>query len=146
LAGLAFPGFAEVFIDGATAVIDAGDPSIWATKSTTTPTLLHQVLGDTVVPNSTADLSSLSDRYRPSGYPLGGTEGLITAFGIEQSSSSAEDTNGLRTYVNFTAGSHGSSLDPSSSPETTAEMQSQIIEFIDSEGTKLTINNASVVE
>ena len=93
-------------------MIDSGDPAIWATKSTDTPTLVHQVLGDTVVPNSTADLGS---SYRPTGYPIGGTEGLITAFGFEQSSASAQDIGGLRTYVNFTAGSHGSSLDPSSS-------------------------------
>ena len=31
-------------------------------------------------------------------------------------------------------------------PETTAEMQNQIIEFIDSQGTKLVIENDSVVE
>ncbi len=135
LINLAYPTFLQQFINGGSAVIDAGDPSIWLTKSKATPTLVHQVIGDKVVPNSTT----------LNGYPLGGTEGLIKAFGISKTTESIDNGDTIRTYVNFVGGQHASFLAPDP-VEVTQEMQSQFIEFILTDGKQLTINDSSVIE
>jgi hypothetical protein len=140
---LSYPSFLKVFINGAQTVVDSGDSSVWATKTQETPTLVHQVIGngadipsDEVIPNDTT----------LNGYPLGGTNGLLNALGLTQSSGTQTNAEGLRTYVNFTAGDHGSSLDPSASLDATTEMQTQIITFLLSQGTNIFVTDASVVE
>ena len=142
LINLGYPGFVQVFINGAQAIVDSGDSAIWGTKTTSTPTLAHQVVGngadslsDQVIPNETAS----------NGYPLGGTQGLLDSLGLSQTSETVQGAS-LRTYVNFTQGGHGSALDPSASAETTTEMQTQIVGFLASEGQAVIITDTSVVE
>ena len=132
---LGYPGFLRAFINGAQAVVDGGDSSIWATKTTTTPTLVHQVIGDQTVPNDV-----LAD-----GYPLAGTYGWLNALDLEQKSETSQGS-GLRVYTNFTEGSHSSLLDPTASPAATTEMQTQIVKFLATQGSALIITDASVVE
>jgi hypothetical protein len=143
ISSLGYPSFLKGFINGAQQVVDSGDSSIWATKSTTTPTLAHQVVGngadnlsDQVVPNNVIE----------DGYPLAGTYGLIQALGLEKASTTIQGTEDLRNYVNFTEGDHGSSLDPTESLAATTEMQTQILSFILSKGKVVNITDTNVVE
>jgi hypothetical protein len=132
---LGYSSFLAGFIDGAQGPVDAGDPVVWATEVQDTPVLVHQVIGDTVIPNSTAE----------QGYPLGGTAGVLQGLSLSKTSSSLEDDEGIKTFLNFPLGNHGS-LSGSPDDPTAAEMQAQFFEFVLSDGTNLTVNDSSVVE
>jgi hypothetical protein len=49
-------------------------------------------------------------------------------------------------YVNFTAGTHGSILDPTSSPAATTEMQTEAIAFALTSGTQLLVSALAPVQ
>ena len=132
---LGYSSFLAGFIDGAQGPVDAGDPVVWATEVQDTPVLVHQVIGDTVIPNSTAK----------QGYPLGGTAGVLQGLSLSKTSSSLENDEGIQTFLNFPLGNHGS-LSGSPADPTAAEMQAQFFEFVRSDGTTLTVNDSSVVE
>ena len=118
--------YAQFFRD-AQNVIDAGDPVNYiADAAASKPILLHQVLGDIVVPNSATqrliDLGGLTKVGTPGMNPVS------------------------RAYVNFTAGVHASLLDPTSSLAATVEMQSQAVAFAASGGTMVVVTNPAVVQ
>ena len=69
----------------------------------------------------------------------------LRALKLEKNSSSTQG-KALRVYTNFTAGSHTSLLDPTASSDATTEMQTQVANFLGSEGKALVITDSSVVE
>ncbi len=130
----------EAFLFAAQTVIDAGDPINYAARLTArgTPIHLSEVIGgrkfgpDDVVPNAVA------------GAPLSGTEPLARALGLESIFASTM-ANPVRGIVRFTAGGHGSLLDLDISVDAFIEMQNQMMEFVTTQGTSVTILNESVV-
>jgi hypothetical protein len=56
------------------------------------------------------------------------------------------DDQGVRAIVRFTQGAHDSLFDPRSAVGATAEMQGQMIKFLQSEGTELEIIYHPVVQ
>lgn len=115
-------------------VIDSGDPINYGFVTASNRVLLHQVAGDTVVPNAVP------------GAPLSGTEPMIRVLGLAPITATTQNAAGIRGAVRFTAGSHGSLLDPSASPAVTAEMQGQAASFIASGGTTVLVQNTSVIQ
>ncbi|MEM7053209.1 MAG: lipase, partial [Pseudomonadota bacterium] len=138
LAGVGIePGSADFtqFLAFAQLAVDSADPINWASSVVQTDSILiHQVNGDTVVPNSVP------------GAPLSGTEPLIRVMGLDPISATTMDPMGIRSAVRFTAGSHGSLLDPSASPAVTVEMQGQAASLVSSGGTTVVVNDSSVIE
>ena len=104
----------EYFFQWAQTAVDSGDPLNYASQAASNiPINMTEVVGDSsnppdqVVPNWTEDL-------------------LINAMGLTQYGQSTIDTNGIRGVVKFTAGSHGSIIDPgttSASATVTQQMQ-----------------------
>jgi hypothetical protein len=140
-AGLAaagvLPGTAdyEQFFTVFQTVIDSMDPINWALETSTFNSIvLHEVIGDTVVPNFVATA------------PLSGTEPLIRAMGLEAYSSTRSSPDGLAVAGRFVPpASHGSLLSPASSPAATAEMQGQAASFVASKGTTVVVDNAATM-
>ncbi len=115
------------FFRDAQNVIEAGDPiNYMAAAAAARPILLHQVIGDTVVPNSATqrliDVAALPKVSTPGPNPLS------------------------RAYVSFTAGAHSSLLDPTASLAATVEMQTQAVTFAVSNGTVVAITNPAVIQ
>jgi len=116
-------------------VVDSGDPlNFGAITSATNNVLLHEVLGEVVIPNAVA------------GAPLSGTEPLIAEMGLPIISSTTVNPDGVDAAVRFTAGDHGSLLSPAASPAATVEMQTQMASMISSLGTAVVVTDDSVVE
>lgn len=140
-AGLAaagiFPGSAafEQYLTIGQTVIDSADPINWiAPLSMAKPVLLHEVIGDTVLPNTVP------------GAPLSGTEAMIRAGKLASYSSTQVDPDGLRVAGRFVPpATHGSWLSPASSPAATFEMQGQVASFLGSSGTVVSVLNDSVM-
>ena len=124
----------ELFLTVAQTVIDSGDPINWGVEASRyNSVVLHEVIGDTVLPNWVPNT-------------LSGTEPLIAAMGLQGYSSTQQDANGVRVAGRFLPpASHGSLLDPSSSLEATVEMQKQFASFIASLGKAVVVENAATM-
>lgn len=117
----------NIFFRDAQAATDAGDPvNHVALAAANKPLLLHKVIGDVVVPNATTD--------------------NLIALGNLTKANSAAHPWGPGSYVVFTAGAHGSLLDPTASAAVTVEMQREIVGFAFSGGAGFQIFDASHVE
>ncbi len=131
------PGTAEyeLFFTAAQTVIDSGDPINWAEEAARLNNIvLHEVIGDTVVPN-----------FVPTA-PLSGTEPLIATMGLKAYSSTQVDPNGVDAAGRFVPpASHGSLLDPTTSPAATVEMQKQLASSVASKGTAVVVENAATM-
>jgi pimeloyl-ACP methyl ester carboxylesterase len=140
-AGLAangiFPGTSdyESFFLVWQTVLDSADPINWAAEAAAnTPILLHEVINDSVIPN-----------YVPTS-PLAGTEPLIKVMGLESYSTTQQSATGLRAAGRFVPpATHGSWLDPTSSPAAFFEMQSQAATFIGSFGGAVVVNDGDTM-
>jgi len=146
---LGYSGFLSAFINGAQVVVDAGDALIWSTKTTTTPTLATQVIGngstnlsDQTVPNDVID----------DGFPIAGTLGWLE--GLDLTKTSATTTAaGLRVYTNFLVGKHTSAVDSThvdgvtesatAAAAATTEMQNEIAKFLYFSGAYLEVADAT---
>ncbi len=115
----------ELYLTVGQSVADAADPINWITTAAAgKPVLLHEVIGDTVLPNAVA------------GAPLSGTEAMIRIPPLEAFSTTQANPDGLRSASRFVPpASHGSYLSPATSPAATAEMRTQAISFMASGGT-----------
>ncbi|MBL8258984.1 MAG: Ig-like domain-containing protein [Candidatus Competibacteraceae bacterium] len=146
-AGLAAAGLAkgtpeyESYLVAAQTAVDAGDAiNYGAAAAARHPIHLIEVVGgdgvpsDRVIPNTVAEA------------PLSGTEPLARIMGLRSLSRSAWDDRGLRAIVRFTRGDHGSIINPTADVGTTAEMQGQLISFLQSVGTQLDIRFHPVVK
>jgi len=140
-AGLAsqgvFPGtedYAKFFFAWQT-VLDSADPINWGAEAAmNTPILLHEVIDDQVLPNIVP------------GSPLAGTEALIKVMGLTAYSSTQQSADGLRAAGRFVPpATHGSWLDPSSSPAAFFEMQNQGATFIGSFGGAVVVTDESTM-
>jgi pimeloyl-ACP methyl ester carboxylesterase len=124
----------EQFFRDAQTVVDSGDPwNFMAAAAAAHPIHLIQVVGST---------TSLPDQVISNF----ATQRLIDAGGLTKVSTTAVSTSGLRGYVNFTAGTHGSLLDPTASAAATAEMQRETVVFAASDGAQILVTNSSVVQ
>jgi hypothetical protein len=136
-AGLAaagiFPGSAafEQYLTIGQTVVDSADPINWIKPlAMGKPVLIHQIIGDTVLPNAVP------------GAPLSGTEPMIRSGGLLSYSSSQMNADGLRAAGRFLPpAEHSSWLNPGPSPEATAEMQGQFVSFLGSGGTAISVVN-----
>ncbi len=123
------------FLGAAQTAVDSADPINWSSIAVADNSiLLHEVIGDQVVPNSVP------------GAPLAGTEPMIRIMGLDSIGATTQDAAGVRAAVRFNQGSHGSLLDPSASPAVTAEMQGQAASLILFGGTRVVVNDASVIQ
>jgi len=116
-------------------VIDSGDPlNFGAITTATNNVLLHEVIGDNVIPNAVP------------GAPLSGTDPLIAEMGLPLISSTTVNPDGVDVAVRFIAGNHGSLLDPTGSVAATVEMQTQMASMVATMGTTVVVTDTSVVE
>jgi hypothetical protein len=118
------------FVRDLQTVIDPVEPTNYvATAAANQPLHVFSVIGDTTVPN-------------------GPTDHIASLWGLasisETTATVPPDT--VSGIVRFTAGAHGSLIDPSADLATTAEMQQQTVTFAASAGTVIQINDTSVVE
>ncbi|WP_417665604.1 VolA/Pla-1 family phospholipase [Pseudidiomarina sp.] len=135
----------EQFAFAAQTVVDSADPINYASSlvATETPVHLIEVVGDgaenlpdQVIPNAVANK------------PLAGTEPLISALGLEAVTETLVTVDGtpVSGAVRFTAGSHGSIVDPSASPAATQEMQTQTAVWFSTDNTVIPVQNPDVVQ
>ena len=128
------------FILAAQTAVDAGDP-VSRVANITVPTLVFEVAGDgstgtsdQVIPNSVATA------------PLAGTEPWIKLQGLNKVTAS-ETVTSKKGVIRYTAGTHGSILDPSASAAVTTSMQTAMGSFIATQGTQVNIgNDRSVIQ
>jgi len=131
----------ESYLVGVQTVVDSGDPiNYGATAASLHPIHLIEAVGgdgvlpDQVVPNSVENA------------PLAGTEPLAKVMGLQSASQSVWNDNGVRAIVRFTQGDHSSIISPVASVGATAEIQGQMIRFLQSEGTELEMLWTPVVQ
>jgi pimeloyl-ACP methyl ester carboxylesterase len=137
LAGIE-PGSAdyESFLTTWQTLLDSADGINWAVEAATnTPIMLHEVIGDTVVPNGVLTA------------PLSGTEPMIPVMGLKAYSTTQQSLDGLRSAGRFIPpATHGSLLSPLlGSPAATAEMQRQMASFIASFGGAILVTDESTM-
>jgi hypothetical protein len=132
------PGTAsyELFFTAFQTVLDSMDPINWIAEAANfNSILLHEIIGDTVFPNSVATA------------PLSGTEPLIRAAGLALYSSTQTSATGVDAAGKFLPpATHGSLLDPSAAPASTAEMQKQMASFVASRGKAVVVENSATME
>ncbi|RUO79737.1 alpha/beta hydrolase [Idiomarina tyrosinivorans] len=128
----------EQFAFAAQAVVDSGDPVNFADEvvANGTPVHLIEAIGDSVIPNAVE------------GKPLAGTEPLINLLGLPSISTTVQSEDGtpVSGAVRFPEATHGSIVDPSASPASTTEMQTEIYSWFGSGMTRLPISNEDVVQ
>ena len=139
----------EQFFRDAQTVVDAGDPINFIALATTNhPIHLIQVVGSATPPPAVVCLAQPTPAGCPDQVvPNSATQRLILAGGLTQvHPPGAAGTTALHVYVNFTAGAHGSILDPTSSPAATTEMQTEAIAFALTSGTQLPVSALAPVQ
>jgi len=123
----------QQFLTVAQTVIDSGDPINHASfiPAAAVPAVhFMEVVGDHVIPNLVATA------------PLSGTEPMARELGLTAVDA---DTTGS-ALVRFSAGNHGSIINPAESLETTVEMQRQVATFAASQGQDIDIEDMSVIQ
>lgn len=142
----------EAFLGAAQAVIDAVDPVNYAAGAGGLAAkgegiLYFEVVGgnsspsDLTVPNTVPDGNDSSNTVPA---PLAGTEPMLSLLGLTQINTTTAGTN-MQLSVKFTAGSHGSILDPSSSSAVTSAMQGQMASFLSNDGNSVTVSDPGSV-
>ena len=117
--------FNRMFGD-AQAAVDAGDPlNHIALATANKPILLHKVVNDQVVPNSSTDR-------------------LIALSGLQKQTTRGFWPGG--SYVTFTAGGHGSLLDETIMPQVSVEMQEEFASFAFLNGSGFEILNDTYIQ
>ncbi len=132
----------DAFLAVAQTLVDPADPVNWAaTTAAAHPVHLMEVVGgggnppDQVIPNTVATA------------PLAGTEPLVRVMGLTKVTATlGPGTAPLHGVVRFTAGTHGSLIDPSASLTATVEMQREFAGFLASGGVLLPVTDASVIQ
>ncbi|MBV8876170.1 MAG: hypothetical protein JO158_00565, partial [Gammaproteobacteria bacterium] len=158
--GLLTPGttpFAQYARDVQT-VLDSGDPwNFIAAAAATHPIHLIQVVGSTPQPAGCNANSPPPTGCTDQVVPNDATARIIAAGGFTQAHPPGAAGPALHAFVNFTAGVHGSFVDPRVDPAVTQEMQLEAISFTGqpipaagipgtTPGTSLVIANPAVVQ
>jgi pimeloyl-ACP methyl ester carboxylesterase len=152
----------EAFVGAAQTVVDSADPVNYAlnaagyapSAAAGRGVLFFEVVGDSVLGNA-SDLvvpNTVPDGNDSSGTiaaPLSGTEALIKLLALPPFNTDQVDGGGLLlAATRYTAGNHGSILDPTGSTTNlavTTEMQTQAVTFLASDGAMLDVNDSSVL-
>ncbi len=127
----------QQFLIAAQTLVDSGDPinhAVALGASGNAALHLIEVIGDTVVPNGTFV------------GPLFGTEPLIRLLDLTDVGADNAASAGPNSAVRFTAGDHGSIINPTASLEATTEMQTQAASFAASQGAVLTVSDTTVLQ
>ena len=148
----------DQFMWAAQTAIDAGDPINYCTTlaASGTPVLLQEVVGDGTVD----DLLGLPDQVIPNavaGAPLSGTEPMATMLGLTNVPTGVVVTS--LGAVRFSQGGHSSLLTATpdidgdgiaevdgSLTAANAEMQNELIDWLDDAGTQVTISDDTVIQ
>lgn len=127
------------FVRDLQTIVDAGDPVNYiAAAAAARPTLLFQVVGG-------GDLGGGQTSPSDQVVVNSATQRLIDAAGLPRISTPGANAVS-QGYVNFVYGDHGSIIDPSSSQDTTIEMQTEAVTFAASGGTVVAISDPTVVQ
>lgn len=132
----------ESFLRLAQTAADAGDAINFAAAANSADRgiLLFKVVGDDTVPNNVVNNpQAIVDGW------LAGTDPVVEAMMLPEITANAEvqspaTIDGLRV---FTEGDHGSILDPTTSEDTTTEMQCEAAEFFKSDGSDIDVDNCA---
>ena len=142
----------ESFMGAAQTVLDSADPGNYTTGAATgRGILLFEVVGDgnTNLPDQTIPNNVLSVAGTVPA-PLAGTDPFAKLLGLTQVDTTTSSTSDMKSYIRFTAGYHGSILDPSVDPladaTTTIVMQTAAATFFVTAGQNVTISDETVVE
>jgi hypothetical protein len=121
----------ELYLTVGQSVVDSADPINWVARTSMAKSvLLHEVIGDTVLPNAVP------------GAPLSGTEAMIRIGALASFSSTQDNLDGLRAAARYVPpATHGSLHSPASSAAATFEMQGQMATFMGSGGTLVNVGN-----
>ena len=126
--------FYEQFFRDAQTAVDAGDPLNYIEAAVNNrPVVMSEVIGDVVVPNSA-------------------TQRLVNAAAFTKTNTAGPNpvAAGAGKWVQFNAGSHGSLLSPTASPNpslaATTEMQTHAVTFVASGGAAFVIANPAILE
>jgi hypothetical protein len=153
------PEFGQ-FITAAQTVVDSADPINFASATANKNLLAQEVVGgNSPVPGdiSIAACGSkcydangkwLPDQVIPNtsaGFPLSGGNPIIAALGLSTITTTTQSATGIRGVVRFTNGVHSSLLDPTTSPQTTVEMQTEAVSFLATGGAAVLVVNTSVI-
>jgi hypothetical protein len=129
------PGTAEyeLYFTVFQTIVDSADPINWAADlALSNSAVVHEVIGDTIVPNLVP--------------PLSGTEPLMAVMGLKSYSTTQSNPAGVQLAGRFIPPAwHGSLLDPSVSPAATAEMQAQLASFLTSRGQVVVVMNPATM-
>ncbi|HTI94963.1 MAG TPA: hypothetical protein VL425_00455 [Rudaea sp.] len=126
------------FLGAAQTVVDSGDSINFAFATAGKSILAQEVVGDANHPNDQVIPNSVASA------PTSGTEPLLAALGLSSIKATTQAAS-IRGVVRFTQGTHGSLLDPTSSPAVTAEMQGEMASMIASGGQAVIVSNPSVI-
>lgn len=133
-------GIFSQFAFAAQTVSDQGDPINFAeTLGQNTPVHMLTVVGDGAM--------SLPDQVIPveTALPLSGQLPLARLMNLETISSTVQNPEPTGGIVLYTAGAHGSSINPGPDSAVTVEMQTQIAAFLASGGRVIQVNDESIV-
>jgi len=153
------PAFGQ-FVTAAQTVSDSADPINYAFATANKNILAQEVVGGNSPVAGDISIAAcgskcydangkwLPDQVIPnavSGFPLSGGNPIIAVLGLSTITASTQSATGIRGVVRFTNGSHSSLLDPTTSPQTTVEMQTEAASFLASGGTAVQVSNTSVI-
>jgi len=147
------------FVVAAQTAIDSADPINFAFATANKNILVQEVVGGSApVPGdisaaACATCYTAAGTWRPdqvipnsvASFPLSGTEPLVRALGLSTITSTTQSATGVRGVVRFVTGTHGSLLDPSTSPQATVEMQTEAASFVATDGHAVQVTNTTVI-
>ena len=140
----------EGFMGAAQTLVDTGDPANYTSGAATNRgIMLFEVVGDggsnlpdQVIPNNV--VAAAPEGTVPG--PLSGTDPLAALLGLTTVSASTASAEDQLAQIRFTAGEHGSVLDPTANATVTTVMQTAAATFLASDGLSVSISDTSVVE
>ena len=152
------PAFGQ-FAVAAQTVIDSGDPINYAWATANKNILAQEVVGGgapvagDISPSHCASCYDANGKWLPdqvipnavAGFPLSGGNPIIAALGLSTITGTTQSATGIRGVVRFTNGTHGSLLDPSTSPQATVEMQTEAVSFLATGGAAVQVVNTNVI-
>ena len=153
------PAFGQ-FVTAAQTVVDSGDPINYAAATANKNILAQEVVGGNSPVAGDISIAAcgskcydangkwLPDQVIPNavaGFPLSGGNPLIAALGLSTITTTTQSATGIRGVVRFTNGVHSSLLDPTTSPQTTVEMQTEAASFLATGGNAVLVVNTSVI-
>lgn len=149
----------DAFMVAAQTVVDSADSINFAFATAGKSILAQEVVGGSapvagdVTPANCATCYDANGNWLPDqvipnnvpGAPLSGGDPLIAALGLATLTPPGAQAASIRGVVRFVTGTHGSLLDPSSSPQATVEMQTEMASMLASGGHAVLIANPSVI-